>query len=1180
MERTEQAYRNTIAEVVGQLDRVGPVELVIGVPFLNETDTLAHVVTTVSRGLREFWPDHRAVILCAGSPRGKQGLETVNRLGPDPTPRKAFLLPDRRLDGKGWAVRAILEIAASLGASLALLLEADLLTVSRDGETEGLTTEWVRDLLAPVLEGHAQVVLGRFCSDSPGSHVGDHLAHPLLAALHNVRLHGGLEGEMALSRDVLPQLLEEPAWHGEAGGYGIDTWLVARAVTTGAEVAEVDLGVKRHQASAGKLALVFRQAAGVLFHALSQTEDRWLSKPVALRTALRFGPRRVPPGHAPFSPPVSPAHLRRAFDRFGERVWARILPPELLAPLADMCAPAAARPELSARLWARIVYHFLAAFRFESSLPREDVLAALVPLFQARLATFARELTAAGDPGNLAGFAREALLEAEVEEFLRAKPEFLERWKQKGEAVQPYLPEVSSWEFIPGVPLLVPQQIGLPGGNRVAVAPIYERLVKKYRSEFAELAARLGGLPEEVPSRLRALLLRVEEALDHTLLPGDLTTVEGTGQVVDAIAAWMPRHPTLSLKPEVAARLLRDHPPRNLLTRWGYADPVLLCATHDPLDILALAGWSEDPEYTRSCLDWLREAARPEHFTASLVRPLVVDHVQFPGCEEMRETSPLARLAGRVVVGNLRKGTGGEFPKLRYLTVVAKNLVEAERFGRAWERFARDPREFGKKVVSSLEGHWGRHLFSGHNFFENGHHRELVARLRAVAHRLAESPDLSHRELGDLLLLVADSYHLAFTLPGGQFIPCSAWTWASYSFKGGKGIPTPLSLHVERDWFTSELLREIYRAAGGSDTALENKVFELMGQGRESEDLVQVLFGTHGLREETTPPREAPDQPPAGPLRRWPQNPLLGPVFAHDWESRYVLNCAAVRAGGAVHLLYRAVGRDGISRIGLAVSRDGFRIDERLPEPVFSPEHPAEIAGCEDPRVTIIGDRLYMLYTAYDGVVPQVALASISLADFLDRRFDQWHRHGLVFPGFPNKDAVLFPDTFGGRYAMYHRISPSIWLSYSDSLSCPWPRRGHRMVLTPRSGMMWDANKIGAGAPPLRTQYGWLLVYHGVDYDYHYSLGVFLTAPDDPGRVIYRSPNPVLEPSEAYERGEPGRSWVPNVVFTCGAVPAQDKEVLGADDTIIVYYGAADTVICAATATVGDLIPAALRQSP
>jgi predicted GH43/DUF377 family glycosyl hydrolase len=87
-----------------------------------------------------------------------------------------------------------------------------------------------------------------------------------------------------------------------------------------------------------------------------------------------------------------------------------------------------------------------------------------------------------------------------------------------------------------------------------------------------------------------------------------------------------------------------------------------------------------------------------------------------------------------------------------------------------------------------------------------------------------------------------------------------------------------------------------------------------------------------------------------------------------------------------------------------------------------------------------------------------------------------------------------------------------------------------------------------------------------------------LTDLDDPGRVLYRSPNPILSPESEYEVGKKGESWVPNVVFTCGAVPAEDKEVLSEDDEILVYYGAADTSICLAKGKVGDLIPEKVRQ--
>ena len=122
--------------------------------------------------------------------------------------------------------------------------------------------------------------------------------------------------------------------------------------------------------------------------------------------------------------------------------------------------------------------------------------------------------------------------------------------------------------------------------------------------------------------------------------------------------------------------------------------------------------------------------------------------------------------------------------------------------------------------------------------------------------------------------------------------------------------------------------------------------------------------------------------------------------------------------------------------------------------------------------------------------------------------------------------------------------------------------------------MMWDGKKIGAGAPPLETKYGWLLITHGVDYAHIYRLGVMLLDLADPATLLYRSPNSILDATEPCEVGEAGKCFVHNVVFTCGAVPREDdKEILDAQDEVLIYYGAADTAICVATAKVADLIP-------
>jgi len=323
---------------------------------------------------------------------------------------------------------------------------------------------------------------------------------------------------------------------------------------------------------------------------------------------------------------------------------------------------------------------------------------------------------------------------------------------------------------------------------------------------------------------------------------------------------------------------------------------------------------------------------------------------------------------------------------------------------------------------------------------------------------------------------VASVYHLSITLPDNTFVPLSAWTWTSYSSRGGFGTPTPLSSLVERDWATQDFLTRYLEAAGlGDEETIRETIYHMIGEGREPENLWDEILGFSSEPDElvvrqsvsTTPP-------PAARLERPVDRPILEPIRKHQWESRYVLNAAAVRLDGTIYILYRAFGKDETSRIGLAWTKDGINIDGRLDEPVFYPQADTESAGTEDPRVTLIGDRLYMLYTAWDRVVPQIAMASIPVEAFIKHEFDKWERHGLGFPGLPNKDAVLYPQKFDGHYIVYHRIDPDMWISYLDDLTCPWPRTGQKIVTGPRPGMMWDGIKVGAGAQPIKTKYGWL----------------------------------------------------------------------------------------------------------
>ena len=290
-------------------------------------------------------------------------------------------------------------------------------------------------------------------------------------------------------------------------------------------------------------------------------------------------------------------------------------------------------------------------------------------------------------------------------------------------------------------------------------------------------------------------------------------------------------------------------------------------------------------------------------------------------------------------------------------------------------------------------------------------------------------------------------------------------------------------------------------------------------------------------------------------LKRFSENPIIKPIKKNKWECGAVFNCATVFDGEMVHLLYRAIGEYDtyISRLGYAFSIDGFNF-ERSDKPVFEPKEKYERFGCEDPRVTQIDNKFYITYTALSSRAWSGKGNRVALATTMD--FRSFERHGIILPDMENKDAVIFPEKVKGKYVMYHRTMPNIWIGYSDNLK-EW--YGHKIVMSPREEL-WDCKKIGAGPPPIKTEQGWLLFYHGVDEQRVYRLGVALFDLNDPARLIARQEEPILEPEEPWElKGD-----VPMVVFNCGAIEK--------DGMYYVYYGGADTVIGVATVSIKEAL--------
>ncbi len=295
--------------------------------------------------------------------------------------------------------------------------------------------------------------------------------------------------------------------------------------------------------------------------------------------------------------------------------------------------------------------------------------------------------------------------------------------------------------------------------------------------------------------------------------------------------------------------------------------------------------------------------------------------------------------------------------------------------------------------------------------------------------------------------------------------------------------------------------------------------------------------------------------------------PIIEPT-KNTWENKATFNPAAIYLDEKFHLVYRAMGEDNTSVMAYATSRDGVSIDYRAEKPIYKPSEKFEsksaegrMSGCEDPRLTLIEDKIYMCYTAYDGEnLPRVALSSIKKDDFLNQNW-QWEKPVLISPpDFDDKDAFVFPEKIDGKYLIVHRSGVDIDFSLRDNLDFDgesWLEENR--WISPRRGW-WDGKKVGAAAPPVKTNAGWVLLYHGVSDSFKYRVGALLLDLKNPLKVLGRTDNPLMEPETPYEL----KGMVSNVVFPCGNVLLKD--------TLYIYYGGADKVVGVATCNINELV--------
>jgi len=337
-------------------------------------------------------------------------------------------------------------------------------------------------------------------------------------------------------------------------------------------------------------------------------------------------------------------------------------------------------------------------------------------------------------------------------------------------------------------------------------------------------------------------------------------------------------------------------------------------------------------------------------------------------------------------------------------------------------------------------------------------------------------------------------------------------------------------------------------------------------------------------------------------------NPILSPNPANWWEAKKLYNPGAIFHNGKYHLFYRAVGNgeDWKSAIGYAISDDGENFT-RFNEPLLIGIDEYETRGLEDPEITKINDTFYIAYAAYDGITPRLCVAT-------SKNLKEWTKHGPVFSdwrfeaaggirtkfdenGRPfikprltewSKSGGIFSEKIDGKFLMLFG-EYRIWFATSED-GIKWIG-DQKPFLAPREGHFFDNTFVEMGPPPIKTEKGWLVLYHGINDKHCYKIGFLLLDSENPRKIIFRSEMPIFEPTEDYEMSGivdvlPGglttmqkmteeelknflatninKGTMPKVTFCCGATVVNEK--------LRIFYGASDSVICTATANLNDIL--------
>jgi glycosyltransferase involved in cell wall biosynthesis len=415
MERYAMRYDSALRYYpLKRIEEIEKADLVVGIPCFNNERTIRHVIQMVTHGLHRYYRDLRSVLYIADGGSTDDTREVAKEFEIKPWQEKIVAIY-RGPAGKGTAFRSIFEAVRHLRAKACAVVDSDL---------RSITSDWLRYLLEPVLEGGFEYVSPIYARHKYDGTITNNIVYNLTRALYGKRIRQPIGGEFAFDGELAHFFLEQDVWDTDVARYGIDIWMTTNAITQGRKICQARLGVKIHDAKdpSASLGPMFRQVIGTLFSLMERNVDHW--KPVRGSVSVpTFGPESFPePEPVEVNQPKLVSEFRIGLDHYGV-LWKKVFCPECYEAIEGWARLEPERIIVPVEIWAKMLYELAVAFhRWKAN--RETLISMMVPLYFARVASFVNQTR------DMDSRAAEELVEEQALVFEREKDYLVRLWEE------------------------------------------------------------------------------------------------------------------------------------------------------------------------------------------------------------------------------------------------------------------------------------------------------------------------------------------------------------------------------------------------------------------------------------------------------------------------------------------------------------------------------------------------------------------------------------------------------------------------------------------------------------------------------------------------------------------------------------------------------------------------------